>query len=262
LFTEVYDDLATFTPLEVFQGFISGGGWTTSPLNALIGLLAVTNEVSLLASFDANSAALICKLKESVLNKTTVLSWIASTFSGNVPFRDALTHAFNAASDTGQYGTWIAIGSLVTGANCTACDAPVACAGGILADFTVSQGGWQPTVSDYAFYRADTGWERGTFDIKRLGIIKAFASTTITSVVVKFLGDMTTVGVVRVLENWKGYPESPVAQTSTWSTDANNITTVTFTGLNMVNTGLYIDCGASETMSTSLRLISVCVNGT
>ena len=160
LFTRIYDDLDTLTAQEVLEGLLGVGGWDSSYLNQLIGLLATQSEAGFLAAFDAAAADLICTLIDEVLDKTAVLAWIATTYAGNVPLRDAMTQGFNAATENGQYATWIAIGALTTGADCSGCDdppPPEGCDGGTLFDFETSESGFE-TYINRAIYHAGEGW--------------------------------------------------------------------------------------------------------
>ena len=160
LFTRIYDDLETLTAQEVLEGLLGIGGWDSSYLNQLIGLLATQSEAGFLAAFDAAAADLICTLIDEVLDKTAVLAWIATTYASNVPLRDAMTQGFNAATESGQYATWIAIGALTTGADCSGCEEPPpdpSCDGGTLFDFQSGEQSWTTFISR-AIYHAGTGW--------------------------------------------------------------------------------------------------------
>lgn len=145
---------------------------------------------------------------------------------------------------------------------CVDCGIVDPCAGGVFYDYKIGEQTWSPTVANYAFYRAGEGWERGTFDVKRIGINKTI-TTPITSVVLRFTANPSTIltlGVARVFPRWKGYNETAYQQTNIFTLIETGVYEAVIAGMTVPSgEGLFIDIGASETIDASVRLISACV---
>lgn len=114
----ILTDLSTLDAGEVFESLLGLFGWRSGPLYQLIGLLEASGSGSLLTDFDAATPDLICELIASELEKVPVLAWIDTQTTWTSVLRDAIKFALNSASDTGKYAEWIAVGAIMTGADC------------------------------------------------------------------------------------------------------------------------------------------------
>ena len=146
----VIADLGTVSPSEIFEGLLLGGGWRSSPLYALIGLLEAGDTSGLIAEYDAAADELQCELYAFELDKAVFSSWVAAHTAFSSIMRDAITHALDAASDSGQYALWAAVGATKTDADCDTCDDQEPCltftmpgtagAGGFPSGYIVTEG--------------------------------------------------------------------------------------------------------------------------
>jgi Collagen triple helix repeat (20 copies) len=118
----VISDLSTITPSEILETLLLGGGWDSSILYQLIGLLESGDTSGLIAEYDAAAAELQCELYNFDLDKAVFTAWIDAHTAYSSIMRDAIHHALDAAAADGQYGLWATVGSTKTDADCTVCD--------------------------------------------------------------------------------------------------------------------------------------------
>jgi hypothetical protein len=140
LMEQIYTDLTTLTPQEVFNSLLGLFGWRAGPLYQLIGVLQANDETSFLADFDAATADLICQIIDAAFDQTPVINWIATEFPFPSVVGDALTVGIQSANDHGKWAQWIAVGSLITAPDC-GCPEPLA----DCVDFTTEIGTYELT---------------------------------------------------------------------------------------------------------------------
>lgn len=189
LIVDVYTQLDTIQPGEVFQALLNQNGWSVGSLYDLIAFAAgsLANEMTNLAAFDAAKDDLICELITQELNKGAVVSWVDTTYSGQATLRDMLKHALNAASENGQYATWVAVGATMTTADCSDCNPvvdlcgpawpmPIAFYQGTITNVTGSVYSVSlvtDPVPGYRIIRSSNygNWSKGNFELTHVEII-------------------------------------------------------------------------------------------
>lgn len=121
----IFNDFETLTVDEIFASLLGVFGWRSSPLYQLIGLLETADYFDFMEEFDLAAPDLICELIASELDQTPILAWIASEYPPPSVLGDGLTQAVTAAADDGRWAQWIAVGAVITTADCSGCDEPI-----------------------------------------------------------------------------------------------------------------------------------------
>lgn len=194
----VIADLATIDPSEILESLLLIGGWKSSALYQLIGLLEAGDTSGLIAEYDAAAADLQCELYAFELDKDVFKTWVNAHTAFSSIMRDAISSALDSAAATGQYALWAAVGATKTDADCDACgDEPPS---GTCADFTTGESGWTALFNNpsvFATYHAGQGWGAAP-DTITFAVEQKLVATTITSVTATF---SSAVGNVRLREH-------------------------------------------------------------
>lgn len=121
---DIYAQLDTLQPFEVLQALLGQGGWSVEALIELIGYAAgsLENEIENLAAYDAAHDDLVCELILFELDKEAFASWVETNYASEPALRDMVKFGIQSAAAQGQYALWAAVGSTMTGADCSDCD--------------------------------------------------------------------------------------------------------------------------------------------
>lgn len=125
LIADVYSQLASLEPNEVFLSIINQNGWSFESLYDLVafGSGSLEDEIANLALYDAAANDLICNLITLELDKSAFADFIDVTYES--PLHNMILFALNAAALEGRYALWAAYGSTLTSADCSDCEEEV-----------------------------------------------------------------------------------------------------------------------------------------
>ncbi len=148
LVTDIVNDLATFTDLEVLEALlVSPGGRNGSVLQQLIGLLETADSTTIINEFNAEKSSLIEQLYCSELDKDTAISWAQSVVSWSSVTQSVIGQAIEAVTD-GKWALWAFIDADKGLGDCTSfnCVTTQTCW-----DFANGSAGWGDSTSSGEF---------------------------------------------------------------------------------------------------------------
>jgi len=161
----VMTDLATIDAGEIFESLLIIGGWKSSALYQLIGLLEVSGSSGLLDDFDAAADQLQCELYNFELDKAVFVDWVATQTTWTSVLRDAITYAITSAADSGNYSLWATVGATKTDADCDPCgEEPEDTPNFSLTD-ALTAGQWLDGVNNIATFISNDGAGFDLYDV-------------------------------------------------------------------------------------------------
>lgn len=250
LIVDVYVQLATIEPGDVFLALLGQQGWSAAALFNLITTASASleSEIENLAEYDAAVPDLICALVELELDKSAFAEWIALQYGDSPAFSDLMYYSLEAAMEDGRYALWATVGAQ-TPATCELCGDETC------DDFIDGEEGWSGWQTYAGVYHDEAsgnpGWGRDSTYGVRIQIRKPGLT-----------------GVKRVKVVVKGDPVKLEVHTSPDNTKIADFAEPTIIGATRIYTAtlptytgdLAISAGGDGVIGADVRIVSICTD--
>lgn len=260
LIADVYVQLDTIEPGDVFNSLLGQNGWSFESLYSLVAFQAgsLANEMTNLAAYDAAAPDLVCELISLELDKSAFVDWIETAYAGDTALRDLLKFSLNAAAAEGKYALWAAYGATLTTANCDDCETPAGmCDTGTLKDFRVSMTPWA-MLNSRGTWIEGSGIQRASGQQNYISVQKSYSNQAVSNVKVRTThADMGTLNVYKGTS--QTYELKGTTTTSVLQGDGSYIWDVDLTGFTASGAlGMAIRFEKTTGLTASQFLLEIC----